>query len=42
VRRDGQGRFSEVEDAGRSSAQDQKRQAKNSSRPGYGDRGDRK
>ena len=42
VRRDEQGRFSEVEDAGRSMTQDRKRQAKNISRPGHGDRGDRK
>jgi hypothetical protein len=42
VRRDAQGRFSEVEDAGRSMAQDRKRQAKNTSKPGHGDRGDRK
>jgi hypothetical protein len=42
VRRDAQGRFSEVEDVGRSLAQDRRRQAKSSSKPGYGDRGDRK
>lgn len=42
VRRDAKGRFSEVVDAGRSMTQDRKRQAKNSSKPGYGDRGDRK
>ena len=42
VRRDAQGRFSEVVDAGRSVAQDRKRQAKTVSKPGYGDRGDRK
>ena len=42
VRRDAQGRFSEVEDAGRSMAQDRKRQAKTASKPGYGDKGDRK
>lgn len=41
VRRDEQGRFKEVEDVGRSLAQDQKRQAKNGSKPGYGDKGDR-
>lgn len=41
VRRDSQGRFSEVEDVGRSSAQDQKRSAKTKSKPGHGDRGDR-
>ena len=42
VRRDEQGRFKEVEDVGRSLAQDQKRQAKAESSKGYGDRGDRK
>lgn len=42
VRRDEQGRFDEVEDVGRSLAQDQKRDAKNESTPGHGDRGDRK
>jgi hypothetical protein len=42
VRRDAQGRFSEVDDAGRSLAQDRKRRAKTVSKPGYGDRGDRK
>jgi hypothetical protein len=42
VRRDEKGRFSEVVDAGRSMAQDRKRHAKTVSKPGYGDRGDRK
>lgn len=42
VRRDAHGRFSEVEDVGRSLAQDRRRQAKTTSKPGYGDRGDRK
>ena len=42
VRRDANGRFSEVVDAGRSMAQDRKRQSKNVSKPGHGDRGDRK
>jgi hypothetical protein len=42
VRRDEEGRFKEVEDAGRASAQDQKRKAKAASRPGHGDRGDRR
>ena len=42
VRRDDQGRFSEVVDAGRSMAQDRKRSAKTESKSGYGDRGDRK
>ena len=42
VRRDAQGRFQEVVDVGRSLAQDRRRQAKTASKPGYGDRGDRK
>ena len=42
VRRDEKGRFDEVEDVGRSLSQDRKRQAKNESKPGYGDKGDRK
>ena len=42
VRRDENGRFDEVVDVGRSSAQDQKRHAKSESKPGYGDQGDRK
>jgi hypothetical protein len=42
VRRDAQGRFKEVDDVGRSSAQDQKRTAKNVPRKGHGDKGDRK
>ena len=42
VRRDENGRFSEVVDAGRSLAQDRKRHAKTESKSGYGDRGDRK
>ena len=42
VRRDAQGRFAEVVDAGRSNAQDRKRHAKTVSKPGYGDKGDRK
>jgi hypothetical protein len=41
VRRDDQGQFDEVEDVGRSSAQDQKRDAENPARSGQGDRGDR-
>lgn len=41
VRRDDKGQFSEVEDVGRSLSQDQKRQAKTKSKPGYGDKGDR-
>lgn len=42
VRRDDEGRFKEVEDVGRSLAQDQKQKAKNDTKPGQGDRGDRK
>ena len=42
VRRDAKGRFNEVEDAGRASAQDQKKRAKSASKKGYGDRGDRR
>ena len=41
VRRDEQGRFDEVEDQGRANAQDRKRDAKATSTPGQGDRGDR-
>ncbi|MDQ1153054.1 hypothetical protein [Brevundimonas sp. SORGH_AS_0993] len=42
VRRDSEGRFDEQVDVGKSSAQDQKRQAKTASKPGYGDKGDRR
>ena len=42
VRRDENGRFTESDDVSRSLSQDQKRQAKNASKPGQGDRGDRK
>lgn len=42
VRRDDEGRFGEQVDVGKASAQDQKRQAKTESKPGYGDRGDRR
>jgi hypothetical protein len=41
VRRDDQGQFKESDDVGRSLAQDQKRDAKEKSKPGEGDRGDR-
>jgi hypothetical protein len=41
VRRDDEGQFEEVEDVGRSSAQDQRREAETATRPGQGDRGDR-
>ena len=42
VRRDDQGRFEESDDVSRSLSQDQKRQAKTVSKPGQGDKGDRK
>ena len=42
VRRDEKGRFEEADDVGRSLAQDVRRQAKTSVKPGQGDRGDRK
>ena len=42
VRRDDQGRFDEVEDAGRSLTQDRQREAETESEAGHGDRGDRK
>jgi hypothetical protein len=42
VRRDEKGRFDEVVDVGRSLSQDRKRQAEHESKPGHGDRGDRK
>ncbi|HET9852186.1 MAG TPA: hypothetical protein VFP56_06735 [Candidatus Limnocylindrales bacterium] len=41
VRRDDHGQFKEGEDVGRSSAQDQKRDAEHDTRSGQGDRGDR-
>lgn len=41
ARRDEQGRFTEMDDVGRSLSQDRKRQAKTKSKPGQGDRGDR-
>jgi hypothetical protein len=42
VRRDAQGRFTESDDVGRSLSADRKRHAKTASKPGQGDRGDRK
>jgi Mg-chelatase subunit ChlD len=42
VRRDSAGRFVEVVDASRSLQQDRKQHARTISKPGYGDRGDRK
>jgi hypothetical protein len=42
TRRDENGRFTEMVDVGKSLSQDRKRQAKTESKPGQGDRGDRK
>ena len=42
VRRDAKGRFSESDDVGRSLSRDRRQAAKTESKPGYGDRGDRK
>lgn len=42
VRRDDQGQFSESDDVGKASAQDQKRQATTEAPRGQGDRGDRR
>ena len=42
VRRDEQGRFKESDDVGRSLSQDRRRHAKTVSKPGQGDRGDRR
>ena len=42
VRRDEDGKFKESDDVGRSLSQDQKRDAKNSTTSGQGDKGDRK
>jgi hypothetical protein len=42
VRRDEQGRFKESDDVGRSLSQDRRRQAETVSKPGHGDKGDRK
>ncbi len=41
VRRDEQGQFKESDDVGRSLASDQRRDAKNKSKKGEGDKGDR-
>ena len=41
VRRDERGRFTSSTDVGRSLAADQRQHAKNTSKPGQGDRGDR-
>jgi hypothetical protein len=42
VRRDEKGRFKESDDVGRSLAADRRQRAKTVSKPGQGDRGDRK
>ncbi|MEN3329228.1 MAG: hypothetical protein V7638_4035 [Acidobacteriota bacterium] len=42
VRRDDKGRFDEVDDVGRSLAQDVRKHAKTTVKPGQGDRGDQK
>jgi hypothetical protein len=42
VRRDAQGQFKESDDVGRSLAADRRTKAKTASKPGQGDRGDRK
>lgn len=42
VKRDAQGKFKESDDVSKSLSQDRKRVAKTTTKPGYGDRGDRK
>ncbi len=42
VRRDDKGRFNESDDVGRSLAADRRQHAKTASKPGQGDKGDRK
>ena len=42
VRRDEEGKFKESDDLGRSLSQDVRQHAKNESKPGQGDRGDRR
>lgn len=42
VRRDDDGKFKESVDVGRSSAADQRQDAKHEAQPGEGDKGDRK
>jgi hypothetical protein len=42
VRRDEKGRFSETDDLGKSLGQDVRRHARTESKPGQGDRGDRR
>ena len=41
IRRDDKGRIKESDDVGRSLSQDAKKKAKNVSKPGQGDKGDR-
>ena len=41
VRRDSKGRFAESDDVSRSLSQDVRQHARNDSKPGQGDRGDR-
>jgi hypothetical protein len=41
-RRDAEGRFKEMDAVGKSLAADRRRQAKTTSKPGQGDRGDRR
>lgn len=41
VRRDEGGQFTESDDVSRSLSQDQKTDAKNTTKPGHGDKGDR-
>jgi hypothetical protein len=42
VRRDEDGQFTESDDVSRSLSRDQKTDAKNTTKPGHGDKGDRK
>lgn len=42
VRRDEEGKFKESDDVSRSLSQDVRKKAKTESKPGHGDRGDRK
>jgi len=42
VRRDEEGKFKEVVDVGKSSAADQRQHSSTESKPGQGDKGDRK
>jgi hypothetical protein len=42
VRRDNKGRFKEVDDVGRSLAQDRRQKAQTEAKAGQGDRGERK